>query len=92
MVSKRAEGRLESVMALAAGQCELVLGKICPPGDSGLQNKEMPVVFSSPPPAPLLGLMRLTLSPALLAHTSLPLPEMPPSPLPHVVLAHFCTC
>lgn len=65
-----AEGLLEFVEALATGYRERLLGGYCPSGDSGLLNEEMPVVFFSFPAGPLLGLMRLTLSPAVLGHTS----------------------
>lgn len=52
----------------------------------------MPLVSSSASPGPLLWLMGLNaLSPALLVHTALPLPEILSSPPLCVPLADFCT-
>lgn len=91
-LSTRADGLLELLVALASGYCKLKFRRICPSRSFGLQNAEMPLVSSSASPGPLLWLMGLNaLSPALLVHTALPLPEILSSPPLCVPLADFCT-
>lgn len=91
IVSMRTDGLLEFVIALATGYYELMLGGFVLLGTAVYRMQRCLWFSVLLLLVPLLGLMKLTLSPALLAHTFLLLPKIPASPLLHVTLVHFCT-
>lgn len=65
-LSVRVDGLLEFALLQPQVTCKLKFRGICPPGSYDLQNTEVPLVFSSPPPppGPLLWLMGVDSEPS----------------------------